>query len=88
MADEAAGGGEGGAGTEGGTTAPTTGVDETADLGFYNRKLHNYPLVRVSRTTSYIHSYMYICICKWLYELEQETLWIFQLFWCYHPTLS
>ena len=50
MADEAAGGGEGGAGTEGGTTAPTTGVDESADLGFYNRKLHNYPLVRVSRT--------------------------------------
>ena len=48
MADEAAGGGEAGAGAEGGTTAATTGVEESADLGFCNRKLHNYPLVRVS----------------------------------------
>lgn len=46
MADDAGGAGEGE--TEGGTTAATTGTEESADLGFYNRKLHNYPLVRVS----------------------------------------
>lgn len=46
MADEAGGAGEGE--TEGGATAATTGTEESTDLGFYNRKLHNYPLVRVS----------------------------------------
>lgn len=46
MADEAGGAGEGE--TEGGTTAATTGTEESADLGFFNRKLHNYPLIRVS----------------------------------------
>lgn len=47
MADDAGGGGEGSGGTEGGTTAATTGSEESADLGFCNRKLHNYPLIRV-----------------------------------------
>ena len=48
MADDAAGGGEGGAGAEGGE-APlaATGGEESADLGFYNRKLHNFPLIQV-----------------------------------------
>lgn len=46
MADEAGGAGEGE--TEGGATATTAGTEESTDLGFYNRKLHNYPLVRVS----------------------------------------
>ena len=59
MADDAEAGGEGGAATEGTTTTTTTtGADESADLGFYNRKLHNFPLVRVSYkvlTTNMIH---------------------------------
>ena len=49
MADDTeGGGGEGGTGTEATTTTTTSGGDESADLGFYNRKLHNFPLVRVS----------------------------------------
>jgi dynein light chain 4 len=47
MAEEAGGGGEGGAGTAGETTAAATGGEES-DLGFYNRKLHNFPIIRYS----------------------------------------
>ena len=47
MADEA--GGAGGEGGGAGEAAPTTAVaEESVDLGFYNRKLHNYPLIKVS----------------------------------------
>ena len=50
MAEEAGGGGDGGAGTAGETTAAAAaGGGEEADLGFFNRKLHNFPLIRVSQ---------------------------------------
>lgn len=48
MADDTGAGGEGGGDAEGGAPAGTTAAEESADLGFYNRKLHNFPLVRVS----------------------------------------
>ena len=37
---------EGGGAAEGGG-APTTDATESADTGFYNRRLHNYPLIKV-----------------------------------------
>ena len=48
MADDAGGGVEGGTGGEGETAVAATGAEESADLGFYNRKLHNFPLIRVN----------------------------------------
>lgn len=48
MAEEAAAGGEGGG--EGGP-ATTAATEESTDLGFYNRKLHNYPLIKVCTCT-------------------------------------
>ena len=50
MADEAGAGAEGGGDAEGTAPAGTIAADESADLGFYNRKLHNFPLVRVCST--------------------------------------
>lgn len=37
---------EGGGGAEGGG-APAADAGESADTGFYNRRLHNYPLIKV-----------------------------------------
>lgn len=46
MADDAGGGGAGGEGeTQAAVGAPAGG--EESDLGFYNRKLHNFPLIKV-----------------------------------------
>ena len=46
MAEEAVAGEEGAAE---GAPAATTAAEESADMGFYNRKLHNYPLIKVSK---------------------------------------
>lgn len=48
MAEEAGGGTEGAPAGAGETTAAAAGGGEESDLGFYNRKLHNFPLIRVS----------------------------------------
>lgn len=59
MAEEAAAGGEGGGE---GAPAATTATEESTDMGFYNRKLHNYPLIKVCTVRSmpmYMIVYVY-----------------------------
>ena len=63
MAEEAAAGGEGGGE---GAPAATTATEESTDMGFYNRKLHNYPLIKVCAVRSMpmymMYMYMYMLI--------------------------